>query len=351
MVVVTAGGIVVEEGQVAAGKRRRGVSLLLAVLLVLLASPAGHAGEIPPVPAIDGSGKFVHDLAGVLYVQDVPQGPHKTIFDAQKTAFEEHDTPIIVVTIHRMMAYGYAGQEIQPFAEQWFNKWQIGTLNNSAGGHDRGILLLVSVGDRKGRIELGADWGTRFDGTCQQIMDNVMIPHFKQGDYAAGIAAGVEALGKIAAAGPQGTVASFDGGSGNSGSPLRRRRSGGIFSISWFPWWGVLLGCGLGVVLIYCGARRQRWQDLEGKKQSEPTSMMLVYIGVAVIVISIVTPLIYLVVIFFVMLMKKGDKTWGETLRSDGSGSSSGWGGGGGSFGGGGFGGGSSGGGGASGSW
>jgi uncharacterized protein len=318
------------------------------VLLVMLASPAGHAGEIPPVPAIDGTGKFVHDLAGVLYIQDVPEGHHKTIHDAQKTALEEHDTPIIVVTIHRMMAYGYTGQDIQPFAERWFNKWQIGTLDNP-GGHNRGILLLVSVGDRKGRIELGADWGYRFDGTCQQIMDNVMIPHFKQGDYAAGIAAGVEALGKVAAVGPQGTVSDFGGGSGGSPPWYRPRKSGGISSFSWFPLWGVLLGCGLGVVLIYFGARRQRWQDLEGKKHSEPTSMILVYIGVGVVVVSIVTPLIVLVIIFLMKLAGKGDKSWGETLFSGDGGGSSGWSGG--SFGGGGFGGGSSGGGGASGSW
>ncbi|MFP6753752.1 MAG: TPM domain-containing protein [Pirellulaceae bacterium] len=332
----------------AAGKRKTVGNLLLAALLAMLASSAVGAREIPPVPAIDGSGEFVHDLAGVLYVQNVPQGHHKTIYDAQQVAFEEHDTPIIVVTIHRMAAYGYAGQDIQPFAEEWFNKWQIGTLNKSAGGHNRGILLMVSVGDRKGRIELGADWGRRFDGACQQIMDNVMIPHFKRGDYAAGIAAGTEALGKLAAAGPEGTVSDFGGRSGGSGQRYRGRRSG-ISSFSWFPWWGVLLGCGLGVVLIYFGARPQRYRDLEGKKYVEATSMTLVYIGAAVIVVSVVTPLLYLILIFLLMLAGKGDKTWGETLFSGDGGGSGGWGGG--SFGGGGFSGGSSGGGGASGSW
>ncbi len=341
MGVVTVEGIAGEEGPVAVGKRKTACSLLLAVLLGMAASSAGHAGEIPPVPAIDGSGEFVHDLAGVLYIQDVPEGHHKTIYDAQKTAFEEHDTPIIVVTIHHMATFGYEKEDIQPFAEKWFNKWQIGTLNKSVGGHNRGILLMVSVGDRKGRIELGADWGRRFDGTCQQIMDNVMIPHFKQGDYAAGIAAGVEALGKMAAAGPEGAVSDFGGKSRGS----RGGRRDGIASFSWFPWWGVLLGIGLGVVLISFGARRQSYQDLEGKRYSEVTSMTLVYIGAAVIVVSVVTPLLCLILVFLIMLAGKGDKTWGETLFSGGGGGGSG------GYSGGGFGGGSSGGGGASGSW
>ena len=105
------------------------------------------------------------------------------------------------------------------------------------------------------------------------------------------------------------------------------------------------MGCGVGVVLIYFGARAQRYRDLEGKKYVEATSMTLVYIGAAVIVVSVVTPLLYLILIFLIMLAGKGDKTWGETLFSGGVGGGSG------GYSGGGFGGGSSGGGGASGSW
>ena len=329
----------------AAGKWRLPGRLLLAVLLVLLASPASHAGEIPPVPAIDGSGKFVHDLAGVLYVQDVPQGPHKTIFDAQKTAFEEHDTPIIVVTIHRMMAYGYAGQEIQPFAEQWFNKWQIGTLNNSAGGHDRGILLLVSVGDRKGRIELGADWGTRFDGTCQQIMDNVMIPHFKQGDYASGIAAGVEVLGKMASVGPDGDPESLGLG------PARKQRGDGfdLLKYSFFSPVNFFLMIAGGLGLIFLGVHAGSGPDATaGKKKIR---FWLIFAGLVTIIISFCTALLaflfmWLFIYVPLKLLELLCGLLGLRVRFFSGGSSSG-----GSYSGGGYSGGYSGGGGASGSW
>ena len=161
--------------------------------------------EIPPQPAIDGHGKFVHDLA---YQLAGSQEEMIQIAAIQKVAFEEHDVPIIVVTINRMSAYGYTGAAIQPFAKRWFNAWEIGTMDRP-GGHNRGILVLVSVKDRKGRIELGGDWGYRYDRTCQDIMDNLMIPHFKSGDYAAGLAAGVKGLGELAAVGPQGTPPRF----------------------------------------------------------------------------------------------------------------------------------------------
>ena len=161
--------------------------------------------EIPPQPGIDGHGKFLHDLA---YQLRGSQAELNQIAATQKLAFEEHDVPIIVVTINRMSDYGYSGANIQPFAKRWFNAWEIGTMDRP-GGHNRGILVLVSVKDRKGRIELGGDWGYRYDRSCQDIMDNLMIPHFKGGDYAAGLAAGVKGLGKLATIGPQGTPPRF----------------------------------------------------------------------------------------------------------------------------------------------
>ncbi|MFP6753751.1 MAG: TPM domain-containing protein [Pirellulaceae bacterium] len=312
------------------------------LLLCLLTAASLHAesGSIPPVPAIDGSGEFVHDLAGVLYIHDVPEGQHKRIHDAQKVAFEEHDTPIIVVTIHRMMAYGYAYEDIQPFAEEWFNTWNIGTLDKP-GGHNQGILLLVSVGDRKGRIELGADWGRRFDGACQQIMDNVMIPHFKQGDYAAGIAAGAEALGKLAAVGPEGNAASLDfKGAGNRGffsmPDLKDRSDGEILVSSMFSWTQIWLIIGVGFALICLGIFLGSGPETTEEKKK--LRRWLVIAGVLVITAAVLT------VIFIVILIVLGG--WAGGGRSGGGGGYSG-----GSYSGGGFSGGSSGGGGASGSW
>ena len=61
-----------------------------------------------------------------------------------------------------------------------------------------GVALAVSQGDRKARIELGAGWRRDKDDLCRRIMDEQIIPRFKAGEFSAGIAAGVEALDKMA---------------------------------------------------------------------------------------------------------------------------------------------------------
>ncbi len=112
--------------------------------------------------------------------------------------------PIIIVTINSMADHGGAGLRIETFARLLFDQWGIGhaELNSGRGGSsfswNNGILLLVSKGDRKARIELGADWGREKDQLCKQIMDRRIVPKFRQDDYSRGISAGVEALDAMA---------------------------------------------------------------------------------------------------------------------------------------------------------
>jgi uncharacterized membrane protein YgcG len=136
----------------------------------------------------------VADYAGLIQPNDLNR-----IGAAQKMAYEELGTPIIVVTIPSMRAYQFNGT-IEQFAAKVFNSWRIGTKDKN--GANRGILLLVSVGDRKARIELGADWGQQYNSHTNQIMNGRIIPQFKRGNYSGGIADGVEALRDMAMRGP-----------------------------------------------------------------------------------------------------------------------------------------------------
>ena len=69
--------------------------------------------------------EFLHDYAGVIDPQD-----EEAIGKLQKAAFEQYDTPIVVVTISNMKRYGGlpagGATEMKRFAFSWFNKWQIG---------------------------------------------------------------------------------------------------------------------------------------------------------------------------------------------------------------------------------
>ena len=165
-------------------------TLSLSALLLLSALPAYAAPEIPPQP---GPREFLQDYANVVK----PQHAH-SIRELQKTGFEQDDTPIVVVTIQSMWEYGQRGSSMEALAEKWFNKWQISKRGTEDELINKGILLLVSIVDRKSRIELGAEWGRAHDAHCLKITRSVMIPRFKKGDYSGGLHAAVVELSKMA---------------------------------------------------------------------------------------------------------------------------------------------------------
>jgi uncharacterized protein len=220
-------------------------SIFLAILAAT-ASPVSAAqlrpAGIPPPPA---SQDFVSDFARLLS----PDAKTR-IAAAQKTAFETHNTPIVVVTIRRMSDYGMTGVSIEDFARQWFDHWRIGTLDARESGANKGILLLVSGGDRRARIELGADWGRNWDDACLDIMDGVIVPEFKRGNYSEGIARGVEQLAEMASKGPSSPPPPADLITRLSRTAEQDPRFKRVTAYSLFSPRTILLLGGLGVLLI-----------------------------------------------------------------------------------------------------
>ena len=222
--------VAVEE-QLEVGRKNamKSIHILLIVALCLLSMKKNSLaqGQIPLAPAQDGQGNFTHDYVGVLNGQKQLD----RIAAAQKKAFEKYDTPLIVVVITRMNSYGYYNSRIEPFATQWFNKWEIGT--EKSNGKNQGVLLLVSINDRKARIELGKDWGHDFDKHCTIIMDSVIIPQFKRGDYSLGITEGTEAILKMISIGPTGPINKLPKPNSNSAISFSVSRSRTSFEIGW----------------------------------------------------------------------------------------------------------------------
>jgi len=156
-------------------------------------APAGAvvAGVIPiPRP---GDREFVLDKANLIQPPDVAK--IKQLADRLLT---DKATPIVVVTINSMAEHGGTGMRIETFARLLFDQWGVGHAKIHDQPWNTGILLLVSKGDRKARIELGAHWRRDQDLLCDKIMNEQIIPRFKQGDFSGGIVAGVEALDKMA---------------------------------------------------------------------------------------------------------------------------------------------------------
>lgn len=155
-------------------------------LTAALVSGQGRAEayEFPERPAERG---FISDNAGLIGEND-----DATIRGLADMLLTEQAVPIIVVTISSLAAYD-AHEGIESYAANLFDSWGIGMA-----GWNYGILLLVSVQDRKARIELGAGWEHRKDGETDQIMDTLIVPAFKRGDYSGGIVAGVRGLDAMA---------------------------------------------------------------------------------------------------------------------------------------------------------
>src|ERR1700748_1419057 len=81
-------------------------------------------------------------------------------------------------------------ETIEQYSIRVAEAWKIGRKKI-----DDGALLVVAKDDRKLRIEVGYGLeGALTDVTSRRIIDEVIAPHFKTGDFAGGISDGVTRL-------------------------------------------------------------------------------------------------------------------------------------------------------------
>lgn len=167
----------------------------LSLFVLLLLSIHGAYGQENPI-ALErpGDRDFVVDLAGII-----DDGDEAQIRQLADKLLTDTAIPIIVVTIPSMAHYTNQAMSIEAFAELLFNNWGIGHVDSYVeSSANRGMLLLVSIADRKARIELGATWGHDFDRVTQGIMDDQIIARFKRDDFSGGVLHGVLALESLA---------------------------------------------------------------------------------------------------------------------------------------------------------
>ncbi|MDO9321931.1 MAG: TPM domain-containing protein, partial [Pseudomonas sp.] len=145
-------------------------------LALLLVACAALAQAEPNFPALSGR---VVDQAGML---DAATSTRLT----QELASHEQATgnQLVVVTLPNLQ-----GLPIEDFGYQLGRHWGIGQK-----GKDNGVLLLIARDERKIRIEVGYGLeGTLTDAQSSLIIQQVISPAFKQGQYSQGISAGVQA--------------------------------------------------------------------------------------------------------------------------------------------------------------
>lgn len=162
----------------------------LIVLLLALATTATPAADIQVEPP--ETGDFIRDYADMISPSD-----QQRIRDRAQALHEDENVALFVVTIESMAQYGPADVRVETYARMLLDQWQREQAEADAGWGRR-ILLLTSRDDQRTWIEPGGAWPRETADTTQQILDEQVVPRFRDGDFSAGIVAGVRALDAMA---------------------------------------------------------------------------------------------------------------------------------------------------------
>jgi len=126
---------------------------------------------------------YVNDYANLLDEQSV-----ETLKDQLAQVKSEHGIEITLVIINQLSDYG-SSPKIEPYATALFNHWGVGNRHENDG-----IMLLVSLFDRKLRIEIGRGYGMAWDAIMKEVIDEDIVPLFRNNDYQQGIKKGISEI-------------------------------------------------------------------------------------------------------------------------------------------------------------
>jgi len=144
--------------------------------LFFLLLPLAYAFEIP---LNDG---FVTDTASVLSSSEEQQ-----LEDLLKAYRDETSNEIAILIVPSLQ-----GEVAADIAVEVGREWRVGTAEN-----DNGILMLVSYEDREIFIATGYGLeGAVPDLVAKGIIEEDILPHFREGQYFEGVLAGTESLKK-----------------------------------------------------------------------------------------------------------------------------------------------------------
>jgi uncharacterized protein len=122
----------------------------------------------------------VNDFANLLSPAEKVGLEAKLVKLAQETGAE-----VAVVTVIDL-----EGTYIEDYASRLFEAWGIGKKDQ-----DNGVLFITSLAERKVRIEVG--YGLEpiiTDGRAGRILDEKVLPAYREGDYPSGIMQGTAAI-------------------------------------------------------------------------------------------------------------------------------------------------------------
>ncbi|WP_026897969.1 TPM domain-containing protein [Daejeonella oryzae] len=145
------------------------------IAFLLFTGLATQAQTFPEQP-----NRLVNDYTNTLSADQINSLEQKLV------AFDDStSTQIAVVLIKSLEGY-----DVADYGVRLAEKWGIGGKKNN-----NGVLLLVSLGDRKVTIQTGYGVeGALSDAISRRIIENEITPNFKNGQYFEGLDAGTSAI-------------------------------------------------------------------------------------------------------------------------------------------------------------
>lgn len=141
------------------------MTLVRSLIAILLIIGSACAQKVPTIPKPTG---YVDDYAGVI-------SPNAKA-DIEEICHEIHEkanAQIFFVTIQSL-----DGESIETYANELFHQWKIGDKKT-----DRGILVLLAIGDHKRRIEVGFGLEGILPDAKVGAIGRDIVPALKAEDY------------------------------------------------------------------------------------------------------------------------------------------------------------------------
>lgn len=158
--------------------RKTGLLLLITVMLVSKLFAASGIPDKPNPP------RLINDFAGILSADEVSRLERKLVDYNDSTS-----TQITVITLKSLDGY-----DIDDLAQRIGKSWGAGQKT-----YDNGLIMLIKpkTGNEKGQAAISVGYGLEEiipDAIARRIVDNEMIPYFRDNNYYGGINAGTDII-------------------------------------------------------------------------------------------------------------------------------------------------------------
>ncbi|AKN30194.1 beta-propeller domain-containing protein, methanol dehydrogenase [Clostridium carboxidivorans P7] len=145
------------------------LGIIISVLILILPCFVKGAVNIPVPTKL----KYVNDYVGI-----VDENSKDYIVSLGSELESKTGSQAVIVVISSL-----EGKDIESYSNELFRNWGIGQK-----GKDNGLLILLSINDKKWRVEVGRGLeGVITDIYSSRVMNSEAVPLFKEGRYGEGL--------------------------------------------------------------------------------------------------------------------------------------------------------------------